>query len=43
MKDIPAFIEEDYMTSESNYLIRIDYELKTFKGFDGVINDYTKT
>lgn len=43
MKNIPAFIEEDYMTSESNYLIRIDYELKTFKSFDGSITDYTKT
>ncbi|WP_027136813.1 DUF3857 domain-containing protein [Gaetbulibacter saemankumensis] len=43
MKDIPAFIEEDYMTSKSNYLARIDYELKTFKGFNGVHNDYSKT
>ncbi|MBJ6367202.1 DUF3857 domain-containing protein [Snuella sedimenti] len=43
MKDIPAFIEEDYMTSESNYLSRIDYELMTFKGFDGSIHNYTKT
>ncbi|GAA3569282.1 transglutaminase domain-containing protein [Snuella lapsa] len=43
MKDIPAFIEEDYMTSESNYLSRIDYELMTFKGFDGSIYNYTKT
>ncbi|MDO5968841.1 DUF3857 domain-containing protein [Flavivirga aquimarina] len=43
MKDIPAFIEEDYMTAESNYLARIEYELQTFKGFDGTVNDYTKT
>tara|TARA_R110002049_G_scaffold38978_1_gene120324 strand:+ start:11274 stop:12680 length:1407 start_codon:yes stop_codon:yes gene_type:complete len=43
MKDIPAFIEEDYTTHKSNYLARIEYELKTFQGFDGVINDYTKT
>ncbi|GAA3589595.1 DUF3857 domain-containing protein [Flavivirga amylovorans] len=43
MKDIPAFIEEDYMTSKSNYLARIEYELQTFKGFDGSVNDYTKT
>lgn len=43
MKDIPAFIEEDYMTAESNYLARIEYELKTFKGMDGSINDYTKS
>ena len=43
MKDIPAFIEEDYITSKSNYLARIEYELKIFQGFDGVINNYTKT
>jgi hypothetical protein len=43
MKDIPAFIEEDYMTHKSNYLTRIEYELQTFQGFNGVINDYTKT
>ncbi|TXG39308.1 DUF3857 domain-containing protein [Seonamhaeicola maritimus] len=43
MKDIPAFIEEDYMTSEDNYLARIEYELETFKGMDGTIKHYTKT
>jgi hypothetical protein len=43
MNDIPAFIEEEYMTHKSNYLARIEYELKTFNGFDGTINDYTKT
>jgi hypothetical protein len=43
MKDIPAFIEEDYMTHKSNYLARIEYELQTFQGFDGVVNDYSKT
>lgn len=43
MKDMPAFIEEDYMTSKSNYLARLEYELKTFQGFNGIKNDYTKT
>ncbi len=43
MKDIPAFIEEDYMTSEDNYLARIEYELKTFKGMNGSVEHYTKT
>ncbi|MFD1613665.1 DUF3857 domain-containing protein [Gelatiniphilus marinus] len=43
MKDVPAFIEEDYMTSKSNYLARIEYELKIFKDFEGNINNYTKT
>lgn len=43
MKDIPAFIEEEYMTTKSNYLARIEYELKTFRGMDGTIQHYTKT
>ena len=43
MENIPAFVEEDYMTSKSNYLARIDYELKTFKDFTGIKNDYSKT
>ncbi|WNH12833.1 DUF3857 domain-containing protein [Thalassobellus suaedae] len=43
MKDIPAFVEEDYMTSKLNYLARVDYELKTFIGFNGLKNDYSKT
>ncbi|WP_186525857.1 DUF3857 domain-containing protein [Seonamhaeicola sediminis] len=42
MKDIPAFIEEDYMTTEDNYLARVEYELKTFRGFDGTVTNYTK-
>ncbi|QCE43402.1 DUF3857 domain-containing protein [Psychroserpens sp. NJDZ02] len=42
MKDIPAFIEEDYMTSAKNYLSRIEYELKVVKGFDGTVNNITK-
>ncbi len=43
MKDIPAFIEEDYMTSKSNYLARIEYELQTFKSFSGIEKNYAKT
>jgi hypothetical protein len=31
------------MTIKSNYLARVKYELKTFKGFDGTVNDYAKT
>ncbi len=42
MQDIPAFIEEDYMTSAKNYLSRIEYELKVVKGFDGTVNNITK-
>lgn len=43
MKDIPAFIEEDYMTSKYNYLSRIEYELKIYEGFDNTIRHFTKT
>ncbi|HEY2581609.1 MAG TPA: transglutaminase-like domain-containing protein, partial [Mucilaginibacter sp.] len=37
MSDIPAFIEEDYMTSKNNYLSTINFELEEF------INPYTGT
>ncbi len=43
MKDIPAFIDEDYMTTRSNYLSRIEYELKTIRHFDGRVDHITKT
>ncbi len=43
MKDMPGFIEVDDMTSKSNYLARLEYELKTFLGFNSIKNDYTKT
>lgn len=43
MKDIPAFIEENYMTTKWDYLARIDYELETFQGMDGKVVHYTKT
>ncbi|WP_159024157.1 DUF3857 domain-containing protein [Formosa sp. L2A11] len=43
IKDLPAFIEEDYMTSKLNYISRLDFELKTIKHFDGTIDQITKT
>ncbi|MEZ4796467.1 MAG: DUF3857 domain-containing protein [Flavobacteriaceae bacterium] len=43
MKHIPAFIDEDYMTSSRNYLSSIQYELNTVKQFDGSVKKYTKT
>lgn len=43
MKDVPAFIEEDYMTTKHNYLARIEYELATFTSFTGLKDDKTKT
>ncbi|WP_186826882.1 DUF3857 domain-containing protein [Seonamhaeicola algicola] len=43
MENIPAFIEEDYMTTKYNYLARIEYELESFAAFDGYRHDYTKS
>lgn len=43
MENISAIVKEDYMTTVVNYAARIEYELKTFKGFDGTTNNYTKT
>jgi len=43
MKNIPAFKVEEFMTTKENYLAKIDYELKTFQGFDGNKSHYTKT
>ena len=43
MKDIPAFISEDYMTTKKNYIARIEYELQTLTRMDGTIINYTKT
>jgi hypothetical protein len=43
MKDIPAFVEEEFMTTKENYLARIEYELKVLRGFDGRVDNYTKT
>lgn len=43
MENVPAFIEEDFMTNKVNYLSKIDYELKSFTNFRGVVNAYTKS
>lgn len=43
MKDIPAFIEEDYLTSKYNYLSRIEYELKTWTRLDGYVKKITRS
>lgn len=43
MKNIPAFVEEKYMTSEKNYISRIEYELNTIKRFDGTTDKISKT
>lgn len=43
MKDIPAYREEAYTTTPSNYMARIEYELSVFRGFDGSVKNYTKS
>lgn len=43
MKNIPAFKEEEYMTSKKNFLSAIRYELHTFRDFHGKVDKYTKS
>jgi hypothetical protein len=43
MKDIPAFVEEDYMTASKNFLSAIRFELMEVKYFDGRVQHITKT
>jgi len=43
MEDIPAFIEEDYMTSKKNYASRIKFEISEVRKFDGSTYKYTKS
>ncbi|MDQ4140507.1 MAG: DUF3857 domain-containing protein [Bacteroidota bacterium] len=42
MKDVPAFIEEEYMTARSNYLAAINFELSEVQSFDGTRDRITK-
>ena len=42
MKQIPAFIAEDYLTSKYNYISRIEYELKQITMLNGTVRKYTK-
>ncbi|MFD1294063.1 transglutaminase domain-containing protein [Lutibacter holmesii] len=43
MKNIPAFIEEDYMTSKENFISKIKFELAESVWFDGTKKKYTTT
>lgn len=43
MKDLPAFIEEDYMTAPSNYKAAIYFELSEVYYLNGSIQKYTKS
>lgn len=42
MKNIPAFIEEDFMTAKSNFLSAINFELMEINRFDGRKDKITK-
>jgi hypothetical protein len=42
MKDIPAFVEEDYMTASSNYIAALNFELAEIRHFDGRVDKVTK-
>ena len=42
MKNIPAFVEEEYMTAKSNFLAAINFELSEVRYFDGRVDKVTK-
>jgi hypothetical protein len=43
MTNIPAFVEEEYMTAKENFLSALDFELTDIKAFDGRTFKYTQT
>lgn len=43
MKNIPAFIDEDYMTASKNFKSRIAFELSQYVQYDGHIKKFTST
>jgi hypothetical protein len=43
MKNVPAFEEEDYLTTPDNYLSTYSFELASTKSSDNVYKDYTRT
>jgi hypothetical protein len=42
MKNIPAFVEEDYMTAKKNFLSAIRFELSEVRHFDGRVDKITR-
>ncbi|WP_347408629.1 DUF3857 domain-containing protein [Christiangramia sp.] len=42
MTDIPAFKEEDFMTSADNFRSRLKFELKSITRLDGYVDKYTQ-
>ncbi len=43
MENIPAFVEEEYMTDKDNFISKIEFQLSKFKRFDGFKKYYTTT
>lgn len=43
MNDVPAFVEEDYMTASKNFISAIRFELMAIKYFDGRTQNITKS
>ena len=43
MQNIPAFIEEEYMTDKDNFISKIEFQLAKIKRFDDFIRQYTTT
>ncbi len=43
MKNVPAFVEEDFMTAKDNFIAGINYELSEVRRFDGRVDNYTKS
>lgn len=41
MENIPAFVEEEYMTAKSNFIASIHFELSAIKYFDGRVDKVT--
>ena len=42
MENIPAFIEEEYMTAKSNFLAGVNFELSEIRRFDGRVEKITR-
>ena len=43
MKNIPAFVREDFMTAPSNFISSVQFELSQVTTFSGSVNKITKT
>ena len=43
MKNIPAFVKEDFMTATKNFISYLHFELSEIKHFNGVVDKITKT